>query len=134
MQTTLRPTENTHTSLLDNWDRCSDWLNAALVYSHGTHTLDDVFQSVMRGDAQFWHFKDAAIVTELMDYPQKKILRYWLAGGNLKTLLKNEPDIRHWSALWGCVGVEIIGRQGWQRVLKGYKQTSVILVKDMYHG
>lgn len=134
MQIIVKPTDYTDTSLLDEWNRCSAWLEAALYYSNGTHTIDDVLETVQRGDAQFWHYPDAALVTEIMDYPQKRVLRYWLAGGNLETLLKVEPSIRHWSQLWGCVGIEIIGRKGWHRVLKGFKQTGIILAKDMYHG
>ena len=134
MQIIVKPTDYTDTSLSDEWDRCSAWLEAALYYSNGTHTIDDVLETVQRGDAQFWHYPDAAVVTEIMDYPQKRVLRYWLAGGNLKTLLKVEPSIRYWSQLWGCVGIEIIGRKGWHRVLKGFKQTGIILAKDMYHG
>ena len=134
MQIIVKPTDYTDTSLSDEWDRCSAWLEAALYYSNGTHTIDDVLETVQRGDAQFWHYPDAAVVTEIMDYPQKRVLRYWLAGGNLKTLLKVEPSIRHWSQLWGCVGIEIIGRKEWHRVLKGFKQTGIILAKDMYHG
>ena len=134
MQIIVKPTDYTDTSLLDEWNRYSAWLEAALYYSNGTHTIDDVLETVQRGDAQFWHYPDAAVVTEIMDYPQKRVLRYWLAGGNLKTLLKVEPSIRHWSQLWGCVGIEIIGRKGWHRVLKGFKQTGIILAKDMYHG
>ena len=134
MQIIVKPTDYTDTSLSDEWNRCSAWLEAALYYSNGTHTIDDVLETVQRGDAQFWQYPDAAVVTEIMDYPQKRVLRYWLAGGNLKTLLKVEPSIRHWSQLWGCVGIEIIGRKGWHRVLKGFKQTGIILAKDMYHG
>lgn len=134
MQIIVKPTDCSDTSLSDEWDRCSAWLEAALYYSNGTHTIDDVLETVQRGDAQFWHYPDAAVVTELMDYPQKRVLRYWLAGGNLKTLLKAESSIRYWSQLWGCVGIEIIGRKGWHRVLKGFKQTGIILAKDMYHG
>jgi len=134
MQIIVKPTDCSDTSLSDEWDRCSAWLEAALYYSNGTHTIDDVLEIVQRGDAQFWHYPDAAVVTELMDYPQKRVLRYWLAGGNLKTLLKAESSIRYWSQLWGCVGIEIIGRKGWHRVLKGFKQTGIILAKDMYHG
>ena len=134
MQIIVKPTDYTDTSLLDEWNRCSAWLEAALYYSNGTHTIDDVLETVQRGDAQFWHYPDAAVVTEIMDYPQKRVLRYWLAGGNLKPLLKVEPSIRHWSQLWGCVGIEIIGRKGWHKVLKGFKQTGIILAKDMYHG
>ena len=134
MQIIVKPTDYTDTSLSDEWNRCSAWLEAALYYSNGTHTIDDVLETVQRGDAQFWHYPDAAVVTEIIDYPQKRVLRYWLAGGNLKTLLKVEPSIRHWSQLWGCVGIEIIGRKGWHRVLKGFKQTGIILAKDMYHG
>ena len=39
MQIIVKPTDYTDTSLLDEWDRCSAWLEAALYYSNGTHTI-----------------------------------------------------------------------------------------------
>jgi len=74
--------------------------------------------------------RDSAIVTEIIDYPQRRTLRFWLAGGNLKTLLEVEPKIRKWSILYRCEAVEIIGRKGWEKVMKDYEPTAIVLVKE----
>jgi hypothetical protein len=83
------------------------------------------------GDAQFWPFHDSAIVTEIVSYPNRRILRFWLAGGNLKTLLRAEPEIVEWSKQYACKGVEINGRKGWEKVLNNYKPSSITLVKEI---
>ena len=117
-------------SSLDEWKRCEPFISAALEFANNTHSLGDVLRLIAEGEAQFWPFDDAAIVTEIVKYPQRTILRFWLAGGKLETLLAAEPEIVKWSKQWGCDGVEIIGRRGWHRVLNGYKSNSVIMVKD----
>ena len=114
-----------------DWDRCEPFIEAALTYAHGTHSTNDVLKLVIKGDAQFWPYFDAAIVTEIIRYPQKIVLRFWLAGGNLDTLIEAEPEIIKWSRRWGCEGVEIFGRKGWVRALEGYEPTSTIMVKDI---
>lgn len=120
-----------HISSLDEFKRCKPYIEAALAHAHGTHTTDDVLKIIVSGDAQFWAFEDAAIVTEIIRYPQKTVLRFWLAGGNLETLTDAEPEIIEWSKQWGCEGVEIFGRRGWVRALNGYKPTSTIMIKDI---
>lgn len=119
------------TSSLDDWERCAPFIEAALKHANGTHSLADVLRLIAEGEAQFWPFDDAAIVTEIVKYPQRTVLRFWLAGGKLETLLKAEPEIVEWSKQWGCDGVEIIGRRGWNRALNGYKSNSSIMVKDL---
>lgn len=118
------------TSLLDEWQRCAGWIADALEYAHGSHTLDDIFELVKNGDAQFWPAEDAGLVTEIIDYPQRRTLRFWLAGGNLQTLKALEQQAIEWSKAWGCQACEIIGRRGWVRALDGYQEAATIGVKD----
>ena len=129
-QITRRPTEPSDTSLSDKWDRCAPFIEAALAHANGTHSLADVLRLIVEGEAQFWPFEDAAIVTEIVKYPQRTILRFWLAGGKLETLLEAEPEVIEWSKQWGCEAVEIIGRRGWNRALNGYKSSSSIMIKE----
>jgi len=117
-------------SLLDEWSRCSEWIDAALLHAHGSHTLQDVLDIVVKGDAQFWPFDDAAIVTEIIRYPQRTTLRFWLAGGNFETLAEAEPKLINWSKQFDCTSVEIVGRRGWVRALDGYEATATIMAKD----
>ena len=126
----LQPLDPTSTSFSANADRCRKWIVDALRYAHNSHTYEQVIDIVKRGDAQLWALKDSAIVTEIIDYPQRRTLRFWLAGGNLKTLLEVEPKIRKWSILYRCEAVEIIGRKGWKKVMKDYEPTAIVLVKE----
>tara|TARA_A200000113_G_scaffold220993_1_gene232078 strand:- start:540 stop:890 length:351 start_codon:yes stop_codon:yes gene_type:complete len=115
---------------LDDADRCKKWIVDALKYAHNSHTFEQVIEIVKRGDAQLWAFEDSAIVTEIINYPQRRTLRFWLAGGNLETLLEVEPKIRKWSILYNCKAVEIIGRKGWGKVLKDYEPTATVFIKE----
>jgi len=126
----LQPLDPTSTSFSANANRCRKWIIDALRYAHNSHTYEQVIDIVKRGDAQLWALKDSAIVTEIIDYPQRRTLRFWLAGGNLKTLLEVEPKIRKWSILYRCRAVEIIGRKGWEKVMKDYEPTAIVLVKE----
>ena len=126
----LQPLDPTSMSFSANADRCRKWIVDALRYAHNSHTYEQVIDIVKRGDAQLWAFRDSAIVTEIIDYPQRRTLRFWLAGGNLKTLLEVEPKIRKWSILYRCKAVEIIGRKGWEKVMKDYEPTAIVLVKE----
>ena len=117
-------------SSVDEWRRCSRWIEDALEYAHGSHTLDDVWDAVERGDAQFWPAEYAGLVTEMIDYPQRRTLRFWLAGGDLETLRALEDKAIEWSKQWGCTACEIIGRRGWVRALDGYEEAGTIGVKS----
>lgn len=122
-------TEFSDTSFLAKWQHCSPFIEAALTYSGGSHTLDDVLRVVAEGNAQFWFADDAGLVTEIIDYPQRRTLRFWLAGGDLETLQKMEHDAIEWSKTWGCKACEIVGRRGWVKALEGYEALSTVGVK-----
>lgn len=126
----LQPLDPTITSFSAKAECCRKWIVDALKYAHNSHTFEQVIEIVKRGDAQLWAFPDSAIVTEIINYPQRRVLRFWLAGGNLKTLLEVEPKIRKWSILYNCKAVEIIGRKGWGKVLKNYEPTATVFIKE----
>lgn len=117
-------------SSAEEWLRCSRWIEDALEYAHGSHTLGDVWDAVERGDAQFWPAEKAGLVTEIIDYPQRRTLRFWLAGGDLETLKILEEQAIEWSKEWGCTAAEIIGRRGWIRALDGYEEAGTIGVRE----
>jgi len=130
--TMLKPIELSDTSLLAEWERCGDYIEDALEYAQFSHTLEDVLRVVLAGDAQFWPESNAALVTEIIDYPQRRTLRFWLAGGDLETLRDLEVAAIEWSKAWGCSASEIVGRRGWVRALNGYEEAATVGVK--YYG
>ena len=117
--------------LKEKFDRCRKYIEDALDYSGGTHSIEDVWQSVATEKAQLHALEKSVIITEVVDYPQMAVCRIWLAGGNLEELMRAEKSISVWAKSHGCDAMEINGRIGWKRQLKDYTATSVVLTKDL---
>lgn len=116
------------------FDRCGPWLEAALQYSDGTHTLDDVADGVARGLFQFWPGNTSAVVTEIITYPRTRVLHYFLAGGTLQELAEMRPDIEAWGRAIGCNRVTLCGRRGWLKSFlhdEGYTEKWSVMAKDL---
>ena len=117
--------------LSDQWQRCHKWISDALEYSGGTHSIEDVYLACAIGEAQLHPLEKSCIITEVVDYPSLTVCRIWLAGGDLDELVEAEKSIAVWAKAQGCDAMEINGRKGWQRQLKDYTATSVVLTKEL---
>ena len=113
------------------WERCHKWISDALKYSGVTHSIEDVYLACAVGEAQLHPLEKSCIITEVVDYPSLTVCRIWLAGGDLDELVEAEKSIAVWAKAQGCDAMEINGRKGWQRQLKDYTATSVVLTKDL---
>ena len=109
------------------WKRCGPFLERAL----GAWTLEAVEQEIRAGRAQFWPMDHSAVVTQIHTYPRGKVLRIWLAGGQWDELAHYLPSADAYARAQGCVAVEVEGRPGWERLLKGYEKRRVVLVKEL---
>jgi len=77
---------------------------------------------------------ECAVVTEVAVYPQKRILRYVLAGGsNMDNWLEPiQKKIEDFATNNYCQAIEVAGRKGWLRKLKGFKQKIYIMSKELW--
>lgn len=118
---------------LTDWERCRPWIEAALSYSHGTHTIEDVEAAIASGEAVFWPAPKAAMVTEVLELPRAKVMHFWLCGGDLDELQKMRAYIEGVAISQGCTKASTAGRPGWQRVLRndGYNFGWSVTVKDL---
>jgi hypothetical protein len=121
------------TNVVEELIRCKPWLEAALELSGGTHTLDDVVQAIIKGEMQFWPAPKGCAVTEIVNYPRKKVLHIFLAGGEMEQIIDMDDSAVEFAKMNGCTGMSIAGRKGWKRVLKnkGYEETFTVLGKDI---
>lgn len=118
-------------SSVEAWRRGAPHLKAALA-GHDTHKLGDVLRMVANGKAQFWPCEKSAAVTEVIQYPQGRSVRIWLAGGDLDELQALEGAICRWAyTQHGCTRSEIVGRDGWSRALEGYDKVAIVLRKEI---
>lgn len=101
-------------------ERCRPWIEAALEYSGGTHSFEDVAKGILEGNMQLWPTPRGCIVTEIVVYPKKKVLNVFLGGGELDQLLDMHNDVTAWAKSYGCEALSITGRFGWKKPLKAH--------------
>lgn len=111
--------------------------NLALVRSHiqpaldagSTHTFEDVILSVLKGDMQLWHTPKGSAVTEVINAPRKRIMHWFLAGGEMDQVLRFQDSIRIYARAIGCTEMTLSGRPGWVKVLRrhGWTQKGVLM-------
>lgn len=99
-------------------ERCRDWIEAALEYSGGTHSFDDIVQGIAECRMQLWPAPRGCIVSEIVVYPRKKVINIFLAGGELDQILDMDADVKEWAKAQGCTGAQMSGRLGWKKPLK----------------
>lgn len=86
------------------------------------------------GGAQYWETPNAAMVTQVLNYPGgAKAIRSIATAGDLEDIISVlAPQIEAWAADQGCTHSLVEGRDGWRRSLKhrgyGHHQTLILKV------
>jgi hypothetical protein len=108
-------------------------IESALVYSGGTHTFQDVADMVLAGKAQIWPAPRGVAITEIIEYPQKRVLHVFLGAGELDQLLDMIKSAEDWGRTQGCTSLTMSGRLGWQRVLDkhGFKPVLITMEREV---
>lgn len=115
-------------------DEARPFLQKALDLAGGTHTIEDVRQAIDAGLVRFWPGINSAIITEVIQYPQKRALNFWLAGGNIAELEAMYPEVEAWGRTHGCTVASTSGRPGWERSFlkrEGWLPRTVVMTKEL---
>jgi len=119
------------------WEKIHPHLEAMEPHSEGELAPEDFYEAITNGDMQLWTaIKDneivASMVTQIVPYPRKRILRIIsIAGEEMNGWIKYLPLIEDWALSMGCTSLECWGRKGWLKVLKDWKCSYHILTKDL---
>ena len=127
----MNSTENNGFS--ESWERSKPFLADALGFS-GSHSVEDVLEEVKEGSAVFYPVRDGAAVFRLGEYPQKRVLLIWLYGGEMASNIEGVLEAAEFHAeQLECAELMIVGRRGWERVLKphGFAHQGVVLTKGI---
>jgi hypothetical protein len=118
---------------LPNPDQIRVWIEAALRYAGGTHTFEDVADNIRAGRMQLWPTQRGCAVTEIVVYPQKKVLNVFLAAGDMDQVLDGIDAVAAWGSAQGCTAMTMSGRTGWKRVLgaRGWEPTMITMEKEI---
>ena len=116
------------------WNEVAPLIKKAL---DDTYTARDILDGLVKNAFQLfisWEDKvESAVITEVIQYPQKKVCRYFLAGGsNMNNWLEPiQQEIEKFAKYNQCDAIEVAGRKGWLRKLKGYEQKIYLMSKKL---
>lgn len=107
-----------------------DWLRPAIERG-GMHSVESVIEEIKAGRMQLWHGPDGAAVTQVVDFPQKRVLHVLFAGGSMEQIIDFQDSAAEWGKAQGCTEMTLSGRKGWVRALKdhGWKPKDVVMEK-----
>lgn len=116
----------------EEWERVKPFLIPA-IERDGTHTLSDVEAKIFAHKAILLAGEKSALVAEVDEYPQTKVLRIWLGGGDLNELKSWLNELLELGRSLGCSRLKIEGRDGWVRALKslGLDRSWSVIEKDI---
>lgn len=95
----------------------------ALALMGGTHTLEDVLEMISTGAMQSHVYKRSWAITQIFEFPQKKVCEIFLAMGELDELLELHDQIVAFATAQECDLLRAIGRPGWQMFTEDYAWT-----------
>ena len=120
------------------WDDVGPMLHRIQEHSEGELETDDFLDHLMMGGMQLWiSTEDKKIimsaVTQIIEYPQKKILRVIaIAGENFKEVHDNCINMVESFAIKNqCSALELWGRKGWKKMLPDWDSNYIVYTKDL---
>lgn len=120
------------------WEQCVPYLKRALEYSDGKYSLESIKKGLESRSMQLWIYMKgdikACMVTQIVNYPIKKVCLIMFLGGSLMhEWLRFMTMIEEWSRSNKCDAMEIYGRPGWAKVL-GWEQIHVVIRKNLHES
>ena len=105
----------------------------ALNHSGGSHTFQNIVDSVQQEVMQFWPMEKSCLVTEVINYPNLKTLHIFLAGGDLQEIKSIDNTLEFLCQEIGADYISLSGRRGWIKALAdiGYELSHVTLAKKV---
>lgn len=121
----------------DIWPEVEPLLLKGIGFWGDYYDIDDLKTACIKGKMQLWVALEEreihmVMLTMLVIYPKRKLLRYFYIGGKrLKDVMYYNPNVVKWAREHGASGDELIGRDGWIRALRrlGFEYRASYLVR-----
>ena len=121
------------------WEEVAPLLNRVKEHSEGEAEPDDFLEPLTHGHMQLWIATEdkqmhSAMITQIIVYPQKKVLRVIsIAGSDFRRLYEFNDMVESFAIKTGCSGMELWGRRGWKTLLPDWESNYIVYSKDLKH-
>lgn len=111
-----------------------DLIAAALAHAPGLFEVEDVWDEIVGERMQLWYTPHAVVVTEMHQFPRKKVCHVFLAAGVMAEIRALAPVVEQWARERGATAMRQFGRKGWTRswlTADGWRETHRIMEKAL---
>lgn len=124
---------NAHAKIDDHTVAMMKKMDRALREGGGTHTMDDLLVEIRNGSKQSFAYGSTWAITQVLDFPRKRVLELFMVVGVGCELAILEEDIVNYAKSVGADFIRTQGRRGWKNKAKemGWKHTHNIFVKEI---
>ena len=120
------------------WDDVGPMLARVTERSEGEMEPDDYLETLTQGAMQLWIATEEknitlAMVTQIISYPQKKVLRVIAISGEkfIEAHSQFNDMVEAFAIRVGCSPMELWGRKGWKKMLPDWKDSYIVFTKDL---
>jgi hypothetical protein len=109
------------------------WLDRVLKERPANGVSASMVRHMLRdGLCQRWDASDGStVITRLRKEPDGEVCVVWLAEGTMEPLLELHERICEWAKEQGCDRMRIVGRDGWLRVVPGYRKVATVMEREL---
>jgi hypothetical protein len=110
-----------------------DQIARALLTSGDLLSIDDLRTLAVSNRVQWWGDERAAIATEVLTYPRRRILNVFMAAGELRGIVALQKEVSDFAQSMGCSHMVAHGRPAWGLVGKplGWLPHSIQFVREV---
>lgn len=118
---------------MTNQEHMYSKVRKALDIGGNTHTLQDVLGEIARGDKQSFAINNTWAITQIEDYPQKRVLAVFMVVGDMKDVDAVYQQVLGFADRVGATVVRAFGRPGWKKKAAslGWRKTTELYVKEL---
>lgn len=98
----------------------------------------EIRDSLKAAERQLWGYQSDRItgiaVTQIIETPRGKCCEWYAVisdGGTAEQFAQVKAEIERWAKSVGCRYMRLQGRRGWLKRMKDYRQTGVVMEKEI---
>ena len=113
--------------------RHEEGLMRALAEMGDTHSLTDILLALEEGRMQSFTVGDTWVVTQVIEFPQRRVLEIFLVVGDGTDLEELSATATAFAQFQGCTMMRAYGRHGWMQHAKqlGWRDTARVFLKEI---
>jgi len=107
-------------------------MQRALDQANGLYSLQDIGDALREGKMQGHVAQDTWAITQVSDYPKRRVVDISYVVGNLAGSLELEGKITEWAKAHHADLITAVGREGWwEHRTPGWRKTGTLYSKDI---